>query len=296
MLEQIAEAEGGLRKRSPTTAASCLEEDAKKGLWTLKDAYKRRRAKARIEKTARLRKLDGDARARAAGGRGGDRRAAGHQGAGSSSATGAGDAPKPGSAAAPGDEKKLIARDAKNNPLLSAFAWTPEAVERILRVPPASCATVPRTGSRSWRGARRRADRPRPGRGRDRDRQEDDGRVSGLPDSGQGRGHAAPAPEGHCLVASAALAEATSQNIGSLNAGRKRSRPSAASDLNEVSALAVRRVQNREHASGAGLRQGSAGVGTRLSSHRFCRTDDVALLVDALQRCRAPGTLRTRRR
>src|SRR5574337_593049 len=34
-----------------------------------------------------------------------------------------------------GEDKHLVARDAKHVPLLSAYAWSGEAVERILRVP-----------------------------------------------------------------------------------------------------------------------------------------------------------------
>ena len=33
------------------------------------------------------------------------------------------------------DEKKLIARDAKNVPLVSSFDWTDEAAQRALRIP-----------------------------------------------------------------------------------------------------------------------------------------------------------------
>ena len=36
---------------------------------------------------------------------------------------------------APRDDKHLVARDAKHVPLLSAYGWNGEAVERILRVP-----------------------------------------------------------------------------------------------------------------------------------------------------------------
>ena len=69
------------------------------------------------------------------------------------------------------DEKHLIARDAKNVPLLSAFAWNGEAVERILRVPAGFMRN--RTQDRIEELAAERGqrdDRPRPGRGRDRDR------------------------------------------------------------------------------------------------------------------------------
>jgi hypothetical protein len=144
MLERIARAEGTLSEEVTYDGRKLQwSEAAKRALWTLKDAYKRRRAKARIEKTARLRKLPtvtlelaqqvveeetgvplGDGVARAAG---------------DALATSLEEAPpaETGSAAppSPADEKSLIARDAKNVPLLSAFAWNGEAVERILRVP-----------------------------------------------------------------------------------------------------------------------------------------------------------------
>ena len=58
MLERIARAEGGLTEEVTYDGRKLKwSESAKRALWTLKDAYKRRRAKARIEKTARLRKL-----------------------------------------------------------------------------------------------------------------------------------------------------------------------------------------------------------------------------------------------
>ncbi len=139
MLERIARAEGTLSEEVTYDGRKLRwSESAKRALWTLKDAYKRRRAKARIEKTARLRKLptvtlelaqqvieeetgvplaDGVAR------QGGEALAASVD-----------EAPAP-APDAPGDEEHLVARDAKNVPLLSAFAWSGEAVERILRVP-----------------------------------------------------------------------------------------------------------------------------------------------------------------
>jgi nucleotide-binding universal stress UspA family protein len=146
MLERIARAEGTLSEEVTYDGRKLQwSESAKRALWTLKDAYKRRRAKARIEKTARLRKLptvtlelaqqvveeetgvplaDGVARL-----------------AGDALATSLDEAPQPESSAADPAisripaEKHLVARDAKNVPLLSAFAWNGEAVERILRVP-----------------------------------------------------------------------------------------------------------------------------------------------------------------
>ena len=149
MLDRIARAEGTLSEEVTYDGRKLQwSESAKRALWTLKDAYKRRRAKARIEKSARLRKLptvtlelaqqvveeetgvplaDGVMRA-----------------AGDGLATSLDEAPEsvqgdtlqsvPSAAPSP-DDKHLVARDAKNVPLLSAFAWNGEAVERILRVP-----------------------------------------------------------------------------------------------------------------------------------------------------------------
>jgi len=38
-------------------------------------------------------------------------------------------------AAAPSGEPRLIARDERNNPLISTFEWTSDAAQRVLRVP-----------------------------------------------------------------------------------------------------------------------------------------------------------------
>jgi hypothetical protein len=144
-LERIAAAEGALSEEVTYDGRKLQwSEAAKRALWTLKDAYKRRRAKARIEKTARLRKLptvtlelaqqvveeetgvplaDGVARV-----------------AGDGIAESVDEAPeaaevervaRTGAAA----DRRLVARDAGNVPLLSAFSWSGEAVERVLRVP-----------------------------------------------------------------------------------------------------------------------------------------------------------------
>jgi hypothetical protein len=153
MLARIARAEGALTEEVTYDGRKLQwTESARRALWTLKDAYKRRRAKARIEKTARLRKLPTitlelaqqvveeetgvplDAGIAAAG-----------HAATTASLDDAPEAEAPAQAAAadgavpapiPGQgEKRLIARDLKNVPLLSAYPWQGEAVERILRVP-----------------------------------------------------------------------------------------------------------------------------------------------------------------
>ncbi len=124
----------------------------------MKDAYTRRRTKARVEKSARLRKLDiitlefaktvieeetgtpldltkgAGALAAAIAAGSPEATGAGHGAGvpadGTASAAAAGAAP-----AAPAAERRLIARDANKNPLLSPYAWTEEAVARVFRVP-----------------------------------------------------------------------------------------------------------------------------------------------------------------
>src|SRR3970040_1126734 len=111
----------------------------------MKNAYQRRRVKARVEKRARMTKLDAitldfarqvieeetgapleiqapSARLHAAGGS--TSQASGPVGAGGEK-TGAGTE----------NEPRLIARDERKNPLISTFDWTDEAAQRILRVP-----------------------------------------------------------------------------------------------------------------------------------------------------------------
>ena len=138
MIEKIAAVEGGLEEETTYDGRKLRwSEDARKGLWTMKNAYQRRRVKARVEKRARMMKLDiitldfarrvieeetgtpldiassasAPVSARGATARAGDGRA-GESG-----------------------EARLIARDDKKNPLISAFDWTEDATQRILRVP-----------------------------------------------------------------------------------------------------------------------------------------------------------------
>ena len=59
MIEKIAAAEGGLEEETTYDGRKLRwSEDARKGLWTMKNAYQRRRVKARVEKRARMTKLD----------------------------------------------------------------------------------------------------------------------------------------------------------------------------------------------------------------------------------------------
>ena len=59
MIEKIAEVEGGLQEETTYDGRKLRwSEQARKGLWTMKNAYQRRRVKARVEKRARMMKLD----------------------------------------------------------------------------------------------------------------------------------------------------------------------------------------------------------------------------------------------
>src|SRR5213592_245201 len=59
MIEKIAAVEGGLQEETTYDGRKLRwSEDARRGLWTMKNAYQRRRVKARVEKRARMMKLD----------------------------------------------------------------------------------------------------------------------------------------------------------------------------------------------------------------------------------------------
>jgi nucleotide-binding universal stress UspA family protein len=142
MIEKIAAVEGGLEEETTYDGRKLRwSEEARKGLWTMKNAYQRRRVKARVEKSARMKRLDAITLEFA-------RQVIEEE-------TGAPlniQAPSPNDVkrthpggAEPGEgvpanggaasEAKLIARDDKKNPLISTFDWTDDAVQRIFRVP-----------------------------------------------------------------------------------------------------------------------------------------------------------------
>lgn len=134
MIEKIAAVEGGLEEETTYDGRKLRwSEDARKGLWTMKNAYQRRRVKARVEKRARMMKLDAITLDFA--------RQVIEEETGSpleiqsASADTArvGDVATNGSGAA--SEAKLIARDERKSPLISTFDWTSEATQRIFRVP-----------------------------------------------------------------------------------------------------------------------------------------------------------------
>jgi nucleotide-binding universal stress UspA family protein len=151
MIEKIARVEGGLTEETTYDGRKLRwSEEAKKALWSMRDAYQRRRTKARVEKGARMRRLDivtlefakqiieeetgrplvvpvtlPPEAARAETG-------ADTATGATASSTGASSDAAP---AGPGTELRLVARDGNKNPLLSPFTWTPEGIERVFRVP-----------------------------------------------------------------------------------------------------------------------------------------------------------------
>jgi len=136
MIEKIAAAEGGLEEETTYDGRKLRwSEDARKGLWTMKNAYMRRRVKARVEKRARMMKLDAITLDFA--------RQVIEEETGtpldiktpSLVSTAAGDAAEARTASGASGEAKLIARDDKKNPLISTFDYSTEAAQRILRVP-----------------------------------------------------------------------------------------------------------------------------------------------------------------
>ena len=145
MIERIAAVEGGLQEETTYDGRKLRwTEDARKGLWTMKNAYQRRRVKARVEKRARMMKLDAITLDFARqvieeetgapleiGAPSSDARRASRAGA-SAEADGGTVA---GTAGEPNAEPRLIARDERNNPLISTFDWTGDAAQRIFRVP-----------------------------------------------------------------------------------------------------------------------------------------------------------------
>jgi len=138
MIEKIAAVEGGLQEETTYDGRKLRwTEDARRGLWTMKNAYQRRRVKARVEKRARMMKLDAITVEFA-------RQVIEEEtgapldigGSASAPLSARGATAGPGEAwAKEGGEARLIARDDKKNPLISTFNWTDDAAQRVLRVP-----------------------------------------------------------------------------------------------------------------------------------------------------------------
>jgi nucleotide-binding universal stress UspA family protein len=135
MIEKIAAVEGGLEEETTYDGRKLRwSEDARKGLWTMKNAYQRRRVKARVEKRARMMKLDAitlDFARQVIEEETGAPLEIGASAPVSAEATAGPRELRAGDAG----EARLIARDDKKNPLISVFDWTPDATQRVLRVP-----------------------------------------------------------------------------------------------------------------------------------------------------------------
>jgi hypothetical protein len=145
MIEKIAAVEGGLEEETTYDGRKLRwTEEARKGLWTMKNAYQRRRVKARVEKRARMMKLDAItlefARQVIEDETGAPLQiqlpsAVARPASAAAEASAKTDV-SPAEALAMADaQSRLIARDDKNNPLISTFAWTEDAAKRVLRVP-----------------------------------------------------------------------------------------------------------------------------------------------------------------
>jgi len=140
MIEKIAEVEGGLEEETTYDGRKLRwSEEARKGLWTMKNAYQRRRVKARVEKRARMTRLGAItldfARQVIEEETGTPLDIQGAAAAVPAARAGAPAEDVAGSAAAASGEPRLIARDDRNNPLISTFEWTSDAAQRVLRVP-----------------------------------------------------------------------------------------------------------------------------------------------------------------
>jgi hypothetical protein len=128
MIEKIAAVEGGLEEETTYDGRKLRwSEEARKGLWTMKNAYQRRRVKARVEKRARMKKLDAITLEFA-------RQVIEEETGAPLEIQDRSAEIRENAAAAPG-ELRLVARDEKKNPLISTFDWTGDAVQRVLRVP-----------------------------------------------------------------------------------------------------------------------------------------------------------------
>jgi hypothetical protein len=120
--------EGGLEEETTYDGRKLRwSDDARRGLWTMKNAYQRRRVKARVEKRARMMKLDAITLDFA--------RQVIEEETGAPLEIQSRAAHIPESAAAAAGEPRLVARDDKKNPLISTFEWTADAAQRVLRVP-----------------------------------------------------------------------------------------------------------------------------------------------------------------
>ncbi len=136
MIEKIAEVEGGLQEETTYDGRKLRwSEEARKGLWTMKNAYQRRRVKARVEKRARMKKLDAITLDFARQVIEEETGAPLEIQSSASPSLAEVIAGEDGARTAGAEGPKLIARDDKKNPLISTFEWTSDAMQRIFRVP-----------------------------------------------------------------------------------------------------------------------------------------------------------------
>jgi len=133
MVEAIIKAEGGAQEETTYDGRKLRwTQDAKRGLWVLDNAYQRRRTKARIEKMARIRKMNTITLEFA---RETIEEESGKPFVLPEKTTAQETEATPAATTPESDGRKLIARDAKKNPLLSTFTWSEDAVRRVFRVP-----------------------------------------------------------------------------------------------------------------------------------------------------------------
>ena len=261
MIEKIAEVEGGLEEETTYDGRKLRwSEEARKGLWTMKNAYQRRRVKARVEKSARMKRLDAITLEFARQVIEEETGAPLDIKAPSPDVKRATKPPGPGAGRRQRARPRLIARDERKNPLISTFDWTDDAVQRIFRVPAGFMRN--KTQERVEELARERA-------------------VTSidlaLVEDGIEFGKKMMAE----MIATYS-APATSAGVATARAGFGAGN-TACSGARSGSPVGWRLPQRGEIDVG----DSSPGLES-LSSYRFCRTDDVALLVDALNRCWSP--------
>jgi hypothetical protein len=227
MIEKIAAAEGGLEEETTYDGRKLRwSEDARKGLWTMKNAYQRRRVKARVEKRARMTKLDAITLDFA-------RQVIEEE-------TGT---PLDIKSSAPqtATEAKLVARDDKKNPLISTFEWAEDATQRILRVPAGFMRNKTQErveGLAKERGAST-IDLALVEEGVEIGKKIMAEVIAAYPNAAKGAPAGAHAPTGHTPVPTHTIAQAQNKNIAQAQ-GKAQVVPAVGSGyLNEVSSLNV---------------------------------------------------------
>jgi nucleotide-binding universal stress UspA family protein len=244
MIEKIAAAEGGLEEETTYDGRKLRwSEDARKGLWTMKNAYQRRRVKARVEKRARMMKLDAITLDFA--------RQVIEEETGTPLDIQGRAAEMPDSTAAVAGEARLVARDDKKNPLISTFDWSTEAAQRILRVPAGFMRN--KTQERIEELARERAavaiDLALVEDGIEIGKKMMAEMIATYPTAGKGAATASPATTGHGASQARTIAEAQSKNIADAQSNAQVVPAVSSGYLNEVSSLTVHSKPggNREH-------------------------------------------------